>query len=147
MSLTLKINEDFKEAMKAKDKTCLSTLRMVKAAVKNRQIEKGGDLEDKEIEAVISSLIKKSQEAVEEFKKGGRDDLVAKEEEEVKILLRYLPEQLTQDQIEKHLKEIISELSAGSLKDMGKVMKVAMSRLAGRVQGKEVNEIAKKLLS
>jgi uncharacterized protein YqeY len=147
MSLTQKINEDLKEAMKAKDKACLSTLRMLKAAVKNRQVEKGGELEDKEIEAVIASLIKKSQESAEEFKKGGRHDLAAKEEGEAKILLKYLPEQLTRVQIETQLKEIISELSADSFKDMGKVMKVAMSRMAGKVQGKEVNEIAKKLLS
>ena len=147
MSLTQKINEDLKDAMKAKDKERLSSLRMLKAALKNRQVEKGGDLEEKEVQAVIGSLIKKSQEAVEEFKKGNRDDLAAKEEGEIKILLGYLPEQLSQDQIERDLKEIISELSATSLKDMGKVMKEAMSRMAGKVQGKEVNEIAKKLLS
>ena len=92
-------------------------------------------------------MIRKGQEASEEYKKGGREDLAAKEEEEIKIFYNYLPEQLTSVEIENILKEIISELSASSPKDTGKVMKVAMTRMAGKAQGKEVNEIARKLLS
>lgn len=110
-------------------------------------MEKGRELEDTEVQGVISSLVRKGQEAAEEFRKGNRPDLAAKEEAEIEILHAYLPEQLSPGEIEENLKEIISELSASSLKDMGKVMKAAMARMAGRVQGKEVNEIARKLLS
>ena len=95
---------------------------------------------------ILSSLVRKGREAVGEFRKGGREDLAEKEEEEIRILYGYLPQQLTPEEIETQLKEIIAELSAGGPKDLGKVMKAAMARMAGRVQGKEVNEIARKLL-
>ncbi len=133
--------------MRAKDATRLSCLRMLKASLKNKEIEKGGELEEKEIQTAISSLIRKGQEAAKEFRQGGREDLAAKEEEEIKIFHGYLPEQLAPADIEKNLKDIIAELSIDSLKDLGKVMKVAMARMAGKAQGKEVNEIARKLLS
>ncbi len=147
MSLSQKIIEDLKKAMKAKDTSRVSCLRMLKTALKNKQVEKGRDLEDKEIQAVISSLIRKGQEATKEFTKGNRPDLAAKEEGEIKIYYEYLPEQLTPADIEKILKEVISESSATGMKDLGTVMKAAMSRMGGQAQGKEVNEIAKKLLS
>jgi len=147
MSLSQKIIEDLKVAMKAKDTLRVSCLRMLKTALKNKQVEKGHELEDEEIQAVISSLVRKGQEAAKEFREGNRQDLATKEEEEIKIYHEYLPEQFTPADIEKVLKEIISELSATSPKDLGKVMKTAMARMAGKVQGKEVNEIARKLLS
>jgi len=147
MSLVQKITEDLKKAMKAKDGKRTSCLRMLKTSLKNKQVEVGHELSDEETVAIISSSIRKNKEASKEFVQGGREDLAAKEEEEIKILYGYLPEQLTPEDIEKSLKEIISELSADSLKDMGKVMKVAMSRMTGKAQGREVNEIAKKLLS
>jgi uncharacterized protein YqeY len=145
--LSQKIAEDLKAAMKAKDATRLSCLRMLKTSLKNKQVEKGSELEEKEIQTAISSLIRKGQEAAKEFRQGGREDLAAKEEEEIKIFHGYLPEQLAPADIEKNLKEIIAELSIDSSKDLGKVMKVAMARMAGKAQGKEVNEIARKLLS
>jgi uncharacterized protein YqeY len=147
MPLSQKIIEDLKQAMKAKNTSRISCLRLLKSALKNKQVEKRRELEDEEIQTVISSLIRKGQEAAKEFRGGNRLDLAAKEEEEIKILYEYLPEQLTPADIEKNLKEIISELSATSLKDLGNVMKAAMARMAGKAQGKEVNEIAKKLLS
>ena len=147
MPLTEQIAEDLKMAMKAKDKARISCLRMLKTSLKNKQVEKGDDLKDEEIQSVISSLIRKGQEAAKEFSEGGRKDLAEKEEEEVKILYGYLPEQLNPHEIERILVETISELSAQSPKDIGKVMKAAMNRMAGRAQGKEVNEIARKLLS
>jgi len=147
MSLVQKITEDLKKAMKAKDGKRTSCLRMLKTSLKNKQVEVGHELSDEETVAIISSSIRKNKEASKEFVQGGREDLAAKEEEEIKILYGYLPEQLTPEDIEKSLKEIISELSADSLKDMGKVMKVAMARMTGKAQGREVNEIAKKLLS
>lgn len=147
MTLADKISEDLKEAMKAKDGFRLSCLRMVKASIKNKQVEKGHALNDDEIRLVISSLIRKGQEASLEFRKGNREDLAAKEDEEVRLLYTYLPEQLTPTEIEETLREIMTELSAKNLKDLGRVMKVAMARLADRAQGKQVNEIAKRLLS
>ena len=146
MSLAEKISEDLKEAMKRRDERRVSCLRMLKSSLKNKQVEKGDKLNDDEIRSVIASLIRKGQEAVMEFQRGGREDLSGKEEE-IKILYQYLPEQLESDEIERILRETISELSAGGLKDLGRVMKAAMARMAGRAQGKEVNEIAKKLLS
>jgi uncharacterized protein YqeY len=147
MSLDQKINEDLKHAMKANDSVRVSCLRMLKSALKNMQVEKGRKLEEEEIQTVISSLIRKGKEAIGEFRRGGREDLALKEEEEIRIFYEYLPQQLTPEEIEKTLREIIAEVSAKSSKDLGKVMKVAMFRMAGQAQGKEVSEIARKLLS
>ena len=147
MSLEQKIIDDLKKGMKARDELRVSCLRMLKTSMKNRQVEKGHELKDEEIETIISSLIKRGKEASREFKEAGREDLATKEEKEIKIFYGYLPEQLTTAEIEKMLREIISELSAISLQDLGKVMKAAMVRMAGKAQGKEVNDIARKLLS
>ena len=147
MSLSQRIADELKEAIKAKNAIRVSCMGMLKADLKNRQVEKGSDLEDKEIESVVSSLIRKGQEAAKEFRGGGRSDLVEKEEEEVRIFYEFLPEQLDSADIEKKIKEIISELSATGSEDLGRVMKAAMAQMAGKVQGKEVNEIARKLLS
>jgi uncharacterized protein YqeY len=147
MSLSDQITKDLKEAMKARNELRISCIRMLKSGIKNRQVEKGETLEDREILSLIGSMVRKAQEAAQEFRKGGRDDLAEKEDAEIEILSGYLPQQLEPDEIEKILKDIISELSASSLKDMGKVMKAAMARMAGRAQGAEVNNIAKKLLS
>lgn len=146
-SLVEKIGQDLKEAIKAKDEARLSCLRVLKAAVTNEQGRRTQPLKEEDIQAVIQSLVRKGQEAAVEFRKGLREDMAAKEESEVKILSAYLPQQLSPAEIENGLKEIIAEVSASGPKDLGKVMKAAMGRLAGKVQGKEVNEIAKRLLS
>ena len=127
-------------------KGCRQNL-IITASLKNKQIEKGRELKDEEIQAIISSLVRKNKEAIKEFRDGGREDLALKEEEEVKIFYEYLPQQLGREEIEKALREIISELSATGTRDLGKIMKVAMARMAGQVQGKEVNEIARELLN
>jgi len=145
MTLNKKIAEDLKGAMKAKDAARVSCLRMLKTSLKNIQVDKGRELTDEEIQTIISSSVRKSKEAAEEFRKGGREDLALKEEQEIKILYDYLPQQLTPEEIEKTLREIIDDLSASS-KDLGKVMKAAMAKMAGQAQGKEVNEIARRLL-
>jgi len=147
MSFDEKLLRDLKEAMKAKDATRLSCLRMLKAALKNREVEKMGPLDENEFQAVVSSLVRKCRESVEEFTKAGRPDLAEKESVEVEILHQYLPEQLTPDQIEEKTGEIITELGATGIKDLGKVMKAAMARMAGRAQGSDVNAAAKKLLT
>jgi uncharacterized protein YqeY len=142
-----KIAHDLTDAIKTKDERRLSCLRVLKAAVTNEQGRRTQPLEEEDVQAVIQSLIRKGREAAVEFRKGHREDMAAKEEGEVKILGGYLPQQLAPDEIEKALKEIIAEVSASGPKDLGKVMKAAMGRLSGKVQGKEVNEIAKRLLS
>lgn len=146
MSLDQKINEDLKNAIKARDSVRVSCLRMLKSSLKNMQVEKRRKLQDKEIHATISSLIRKGKEAIGEFRKGGREDLALKEEQEIRVFYEYLPQQLTPGEIEEILREIITELSVNSFKDLGKVMKVAMSRMAGQAQGADVSEIARKLL-
>jgi uncharacterized protein YqeY len=145
--LVEKIAHDLTDAIKAKDEHRLSCLRVLKAAVTNEQGRRTQPLEEEDVQAVIQSLIRRGQEAAVEFRKGHREDMAAKEEGEVKMLSGYLPQQLAPAEIEKALKEIIAEVSASGPKDMGKVMKAAMGRLSGKVQGKEVNEIAKRLLS
>ncbi len=146
MPLNEKLLDDLKKAMKTKNAPRLSCLRMLKAALKNKQVEKGSPLEDSEFQGVVSSLVRKSRESVEEFTKAGRLDLAQKESAEIEILHEYLPEQLTQEQIEEAVKEVITEAGASGPKDLGRVMKTAMERLAGKAQGKDVNLAAKKLL-
>lgn len=147
MTLEEQINEDLKTSMKSKNESRLSCLRFLKAALKNKQVEKMGKLEDDEIRSVIFSLIRRATDSVREFRQGGREELAAKEEKEIEILSGYLPKQLSLEEIEGIIRETISELSAQGPKDIGKVMKAAMNRMTGRAQGKEVNDIAKRLLS
>ncbi len=147
MALHDRIVEDLKEAMRSKDQLKTSCLRMLKTSIKNKQVEKGRELEDSEILAVISSLVRKGKEAVEEYKKAGRNDLAEKEEKELEIFYQYLPKQLSDGEIEETLRGIISELSASGPKDLGRVMKVAMARMAGQAEGKRVSEIARGLLA
>jgi uncharacterized protein YqeY len=146
VSLAERIAQDLKEAIKAKDEFRISCLRVLKAAVTNEQGRRTQPLKDEDVQAVIQSLVRKGQEAAVEFRKGLREDMAAKEEGEVKILSGYLPQQLAPAEIENVLKEIITEVSASGPRDLGRVMKAAMTRLSGKVQGKEVNEIAKRLL-
>jgi uncharacterized protein len=147
MSLNEKLLNDLKEAMKAKDAARLSCLRMLKAALKNKQVEKREPLDEFEFQGVVSSLVRKSRESVEEFTKAGRLDLAEKEAAEIEILHEYLPEQLTAEQIEGTVRDIIAEMGASSNKDLGRVMKAAMARMAGQAQGNDVNAAARKLLN
>jgi len=147
MPLVDKIAQDLKEAMKAKDDFRLSCLRMAKTALKNEQVSRGHELSDEEAQAVLMTMVRKGQDAAKEFRTGNRENLALKEEKEVEILYEYLPKQLGPDEVERILKEVIAEVSAQGPKDLGKVMKAVMPRLAGKAQGKEVNEIARRLLS
>ena len=147
MALQKKIDEGLKMAMKAKDSLRLSCLRMLKTSLKRLEVEKRRELEEGEIMSVISSLVRKGKDAAQEFRKGGREDLALKEEQEIDIFYGYLPKQLTPEEIESTVKDIISELSADGPKDLGRVMKAAMTKMGGQVNGKEVSDIAKRLLS
>ena len=147
MSLNDTIIHDLKKAIKDQDKLRLSVLRSLKSAIKIKQIALGQELNDEQIIGVISSEVKKGKEAIEKFTQGSRQDLVEKEESEIKILSTYLPPQLTSEEIKKLVTEVIEELSASGPKDLGRVMKSTMERLAGRAEGREVNRIARELLS
>jgi len=147
MSLTQDIEEGFKKALKTQDKLRLSTLRMLRAALKNKEIERRGKLEDPEIISVIKGLIRQGKEATEQFEKGGRPDLAEKEKAEIIIFSSFLPDQATPLEIEESIVQIILELEASGIKDMGKVMKAAMARLAGRAEGQTIQAIVKQKLS
>lgn len=147
MPLVEKIAQELKDAMKAKDEFRVSCLRMAKTALKNEQVARGHELNDDEAQAVLLTLIRKGQDAAKEFRAGNRESMALKEEREVEIFYEYLPKQLGPEEIERILREVIAEVSAQGPKDLGKVMKAVMPRVAGKAQGKEVNEIARRLLN
>ncbi len=147
MALLEKIRQDMKEAMKKGEKERLSVLRMVLSNIKNKQIEKKGSLDEQEIVRIIQGLVRQSKDAIEQFKKGNRPDLVAKETAFVNICQAYLPEQLTEEDLEILIREAIAEVGALSPKDMGKVMKTVMPKVAGRADGKRVNQKVRAILS
>jgi uncharacterized protein YqeY len=138
---------DLKDAIKARDSQRVSCLRLLKTTMKNKQVELGKNLNAVEIQALISSLIRKCREAAQEYRRSGREDLAKKEEGEINILYGYLPKQLSRAEIESVLEIVISESSATSIRDLGKVMKVAMARMAGKAEGKEVSAVAQEILN
>jgi len=144
--LTEQIRADLTESMKARTAERTSTLRMVQAALKNEQISVGHELSDEEALAVIRKGIKQRQDSVEQFTKGNRPELAAKEEAEIGILKSYMPPELSDAELESGLREIIASTGAQSKKDMGKVMKEATARYKGRADGKKIQEIVSRLL-
>ena len=148
MPLNEKIAADLTAAMKAKDAPRLSALRMLKAAVMNKgMVEKGRDLEDAEVLQVVASLVKQRRDSIEQFAKAGRTDLVDKETAEIAILEHYLPPAASAEDIDTAVAAAIAETGASSPKDMGKVMKAVMPKLAGRnADGKAVNEAVRRKL-
>ena len=144
MSLKEKIISDLTDAMKAKDADRLSTLRMVKANLMNRQIEKGGELEDDEVSKALQSLVKQRRDSIDQYEKAGRSDLAAKEAAEISHIEAYLPQAATPDEIEQAVAEAVVETGASSMKEMGIVMKAAQAKLLGKtVDGRLVSESVK----
>jgi uncharacterized protein len=136
------------DAMRRQDAPRLSALRMLKAALMNREVEKGRALDDAESRQVVNSLVKQRRDSIEQFTKGGRQDLVDKETAEIAILDRYLPPPADPAALERAVADAIAETGAASLKDMGRVMKAAMARLGGQsVDGRLVNDLVKKKLA
>jgi uncharacterized protein YqeY len=147
MQLRDKVNGDIAAAMKAKETTRLSALRMLKAAIMNKGIEKSHDLDDAEVLQVVSTLVKQRRDSIEQFSKAGRADLVDKETAEIRILEEYLPPAPSTADIDAAIVEAIAETGASSVKDMGKVMKAVMPRLAGKnADGRAVNEAIRRKL-
>jgi uncharacterized protein len=150
MSLTEQIQKDMTTAMKSRDEERLSTLRMVKTALKNREIEKMAALDDKEAQQVLDTLIKQRKDSVEQFTKGGRQELADKEAREIALIESYLPKAASADEIARGVRAVISEMGSPTMKDMGTVMKNAMAQFAAqgtRVDGKLVSEAVKKELT
>ena len=148
MSLEKTLGADIVTAMKAKDPIKLTALRMLKTALTNKSIEKGRALDDAEELQVVSTLVKQRRDSIEQFTKGGRQDLADKEEAEIAILNTYLPAAASDDDIAAAVTKAIAETGANSAKDMGKVMKAAMAALAGKtVDGKKVSEAVKSKLA
>ena len=150
MSLIEQIQKDITTAMKARDEQRLSCLRMVKTALKNREIEKMAPLDDKEAQQVLSTLIKQRKESVEQFTKGGRQEMADKEAAEIKLIEAYLPKAAGEEEIVAGVKAVIAEMGSPTMKEMGTVMKNAMARFSAagmRVEGKMVSEVVKKELA
>jgi uncharacterized protein YqeY len=148
MNLKEQIVADLTAAMKARDAARTSTLRMLKAAIVNRQIEKGGELEEEELIKLLRSQAKQRRDSVEQYEKGGRQDLADKELAEIAVIEGYLPQAASQEEIDKAVAEAIAETGATSAKEMGAVMKAVMPRLAGRnADGRAVSETVKKKLT
>jgi uncharacterized protein YqeY len=148
MSLVSDVSAAITDAMRSRDAPRLSALRMLKAAMMNKSVEKGHDLDDKEAQQVVSAVVKQRRDSIEQFQKGGRQDLVDKETAEIAVLEAYLPPAADPGVIERAVDEAIAETGASSTRDMGKVMKAAMARLAGQtVDGTVVNETVRKKLS
>ncbi len=144
MNLKDKIIGDLTHAMKAKDANRLSVLRMVKANLMNRQIEKGADLTDEEITKALQSLVKQRRDSIEQYENAGRAELAEKEKSELVVIEDYLPQAASKEEIEKAVSEAISETGASSIKEMGLVMKAAQAKLAGKnADGKTVSETVK----
>jgi uncharacterized protein YqeY len=147
MSLQEQISAALKDAMRARDEVKMATLRLVLTAIKKREKEVRSLLEDQEVISVITTQIKQRRESIEQYRQAGREDLAQTEESELQILQGYMPEQASEEEISNTLDEIIAEVGAASMKDMGTVMKAAMAKLAGKAEGGAINAMVKAKLS
>lgn len=146
MNLSERLNEDMKQAMKSQDKFKLSTIRMVRATIKNLEIDLKRTLNDNEVLDILSREIKQRKDALQEFEKAGRDDLAAQVKAEAEILTEYLPEQLSEEEIKVIVQQTIQETGASSKAEIGKVMSALMPKVKGRADGKLVNQTVQQLL-
>ncbi|GGF83135.1 GatB/YqeY domain-containing protein [Paenibacillus aceti] len=146
MNLSERLNEDMKQAMKSQDKLKLSTIRMVRSAMKNLEIDLKRTLEDNEVLDILSREIKQRKDALQEFEKAGREDLAANARAEVEIIAEYLPKQLTEEEIKVIVQQTIQETGASSKADIGKVMSTLMPKVKGRADGKLINQAVQQFL-
>ena len=147
MSLEERLVEEMKQVMKSNDKLRLSTIRMIRSALKNKEIELRKKLTDEDIVKVVQGMVRKGEESVEQFQAGGRTDLVEKEKREIEILKSFLPQPLSQEEILKIIDQSIQETQASSPKDIGKVMKSVIPKIGGKADGKLINQLVKERLS
>jgi len=147
MSLEERLVEEMKQAMRSSDKLRLSTIRMIRSASKNKEIELRKKLDDEDVLRVIQGMVRKGEESVEQFQTGGRTDLVEKEQTEIEILKSFLPQPISQEEMLRIIDQSIEETQASSLKDLGKVMKSVMPKLGGKADGKLINQLVRERLS
>ncbi len=148
MSLTERVQKDMVDAMRKKEELRLSTVRMMKAALQNKRIEKRADLDEKEELQVLTTMIKQRKDSIEQFEKGNRPELAAKEAEEITIIEGYMPKAVGEEEIVATVRAVIAEMGSPTMKDMGAVMKNVMAKFGGaRVDGKVVSEAVKKQLA
>lgn len=138
-SLKQRIDQDSREALKTKDSLRLNVLRMIRSDIRYKEIEKRSELSDDEVISVLSSSIKKRKDSIEQFEKGGRDDLASKEKMELEVILKYMPEQLTEEELNQIITQAIKDVDAAGPPDLGKVMKQIMPNVRGRANGKKIN--------
>ncbi|HAR1308861.1 TPA: GatB/YqeY domain-containing protein [Enterococcus faecium] len=146
MSLLSRLNDDMKAAMKAKDKESLQVIRMIKSSIQNEQIKEGHDLTEEEELTVLSREMKQRRDSLHEFEEAGRDDLAEKVKSEIVIVEKYIPEQLSDEEIRQLVQEAITQTGASSMKEFGKVMGAIMPKVKGKADGNQVNAIVKELL-
>lgn len=147
MNLKEQIKSDIKDAMRAKETAKRDTLRNIQAMIKQVEVDERKEVSDADVEAMLMKYAKQREDAMAQFKDAGRDDLVAKEEAELALVQSYLPEPMDDAELESILKEIIANVGAESMKDMGKVMGTAKSTIGSRADGGRINQVVKKLLS
>ena len=147
MSLKEQLKEDLKTAMRDKEVVKRDSIRTINTMIKQVEVDERREIDDEEVIKLIQRGIKQREEAITQYSAASRDDLVQKEQEQVDVFMLYLPKQLSDEELENGMKEIISEVGATSLKDMGKVMGAASKKFAGVADGKRINEMVKKLLS
>jgi uncharacterized protein YqeY len=147
MSLNEQLTADLKAAMKAKNKTQLNVIRMIKSALMNAKIQKGSDLSNEDELQVITTEMKQRKDSLSEFEKAGREDLVAEIKAEIEVVEKYLPAQLSDDELSEVIQATITEIGATSMKDMGKVMSTLMPKVKGRADGGKVNQVVKQLIN
>jgi uncharacterized protein len=147
MNLEERLVEEMKQAMKDGDKVRLSAIRMIRSTAKNKEFELRRKLTEEDLVKVIQSMVRKAEESIEQFRAGGRQDLVDKESQEVALFKAYLPESLGREEIARVVDETVQETGATSAKDMGKVMKAVMAKLAGKADGKLINQLVKERLA
>ena len=147
MSLKEKINEDMKSAMRSKDVALLGTIRLIQAAIKQKEVDERILVDDNSVISIIEKMLKQRNDSIEAFKKANRTDLVDKEEFEVSVLKNYMPEQMNVEEVEKIIQEVIKKIGASSMKEMGPVMAQAKEILSGKANMAEVSKIIKAKLS
>jgi uncharacterized protein len=147
MSLSEQLNEAMKAAMKARDSLRLNAIRMIRTAIKNREIDERRELDDQEVIGVLSTLVKQRKESAQVYREGGRPELAEKEEQELAIIQEFLPAQLGEAELRAIIESAVNETGAVSMKDMGKVMKVVTGKTLGRADGRLVSELVKARLS
>jgi len=146
MSLSERLNEDMKQAMKSQDKFKLSVIRMIRSSIKNAEIDRRKTLDDNEVLDVLSREIKQRKDSLQEFEKAGRDDLVENLKKEIAIIAEYMPQPLSEEELKAIVRQTIQETGASSKADMGKVMSALMPQVKGRADGKLVNQLVQQFL-